>query len=117
MNERIAVGRVNATWGLRGHVKVTPLTSNPERFQKGAVLLVRGEPRRVLDVNTSQGYPIVQFEGYTDAIAAEGRRFHLDLFRRRHHCRRPEPSSVDLRRDRIAWPPDSVDFEHPRHGY
>jgi 16S rRNA processing protein RimM len=70
MPDRIAVGRINATWGLRGHVKVTPFTSNPTRFTVGAMLYVNGEARRVMDVNTSQGYPIVQFDGYTDANAA-----------------------------------------------
>lgn len=66
----VAVGRINSTWGLRGHVRVTPLTANPQRFVPGAVLFVRGEPRRILDVRTPQGYPIVQFEGYTERDAA-----------------------------------------------
>ena len=67
---RVAVGRINSTWGLRGHVKVTPLTENPARIQPGAVLLVRGEPRTVLDVRYPKGYPCVVFEGYEDANAA-----------------------------------------------
>lgn len=67
----MVVGRINTTWGLRGHVKVTPFSSNPDRFAVGAVLYVRGEARRVTDLNTSQGYPIVRFEGYPDATAAE----------------------------------------------
>lgn len=68
---RVAVGRVNSTWGLRGHVKITAYSSNPLRYQRGATLIVQGTPRRVLDVNTSQGYPIVQFEGYTHVNRAE----------------------------------------------
>ncbi len=71
---RVAVGRINATWGLRGHVKVTPLTSNPQRIQPGAVLLVRGEPREVLDVRYPKGFPCVVFEGYEDATAANALR-------------------------------------------
>ena len=71
---RVAVGRINATWGLRGHVKVTPLTSNPKRIQPGAVLLVRGEPREVLDVRYPKGFPCVVFEGYEDATAANALR-------------------------------------------
>ena len=67
---RVAVGRVNAAWGLRGHVKVTPFTSNPDRIRTGAVLLVRGEPRAVLDVRRPRGYPCVVFEGCEDAAAA-----------------------------------------------
>ena len=68
---RIAVGRINAAWGLRGHVKVTPLTSNPERLRAGATLFVRGEPRRVLEVVSPSGYPCIRFEGYADRAAAE----------------------------------------------
>ena len=68
---RIAVGRINAPWGLRGHVKVTPLTSNPERLQPEATLLVRGEPRRVLEIVSPSGYPCIRFEGCTDRDAAE----------------------------------------------
>ena len=67
---RIAVGRINSTWGLRGHVKVTPLTSNPDRIQPGQVLLVRGEPRKVVDVAYPRGYPCVVFEGYQNPNAA-----------------------------------------------
>ena len=73
-SHRVAVGRINSTWGLKGHVKITAYSSNPRRYAKGATLIVKGEPRRVLDVNTSQGYPIVQFEGYTNATLAEALR-------------------------------------------
>lgn len=71
---RVAVGRINATWGLRGHVKVTPLTSNPRRIQPGEVLFVRGEPRTVLDVRYPKGFPCVVFEGYEDVTAANALR-------------------------------------------
>ncbi len=72
--ERIAVGRINGVWGLRGHVKVTALTSNPGRFAQGATLYVAGEPRRILDVVSPQGYPCIRFEGYPDRTAAEALR-------------------------------------------
>ena len=68
---RIAVGRINSTWGLRGHVKVTALSSNPQRFEPGAVLFVRGEPRRILEVVYPRGYPCIVFEGYEHANAAD----------------------------------------------
>jgi 16S rRNA processing protein RimM len=71
------VGRINATWGLKGHVKVTPLTSNEERLVAGAELIVRGERRVVLEVVRPQGYPIMQFEGYPDRTAAERLRGEL----------------------------------------
>ncbi len=68
---RVAVGRINAPWGLRGHVKVTPLTSNPERLVPGATVLLLGAPVRILDVRHPRGYPIVLFEGYEGRNAAE----------------------------------------------
>ena len=68
---RVAVGRIDGAWGLRGHVKVTPLTSNPERFRTGSTLLVEGEPRLVLDVATPKSYPCVRFDGCDTRAAAE----------------------------------------------
>lgn len=43
----IAVGRVLRPWGLRGDVKVEPLTDFPERFEPGSTLWIGGEPRTV----------------------------------------------------------------------
>ena len=68
---RIAVGRINGPWGLKGHVKVTPLTSNPERLQPGAELIVNGERRHVLDVASPKGYPCVLFDGFYNRNGAE----------------------------------------------
>jgi len=68
---RIAVGRINGPWGLQGHVKVTPLTSNPQRLQPGSELIVDGERRHVLDVASPKGYPCVLFDGYHNRNGAE----------------------------------------------
>ena len=68
---RITVGRINGAWGLRGHVKVTPFTSNRERFTPGQVLLIGGEPARILHVASPKGYPCVQFEGITNRNKAD----------------------------------------------
>ncbi len=65
------VGQVNAPWGLAGHVKVTPHTSNPERFAVGAELLVGGVPRRVEAMITPRGYPVVRFSGVAGRERAE----------------------------------------------
>ena len=42
---RVAVGVITAAWGLKGYVKVRPLTSNPDRFTAGSTLFVKGKPR------------------------------------------------------------------------
>ncbi len=68
---RITVGRINGAWGLRGHVKVTPFTSNRERFTPGQVLLIDGEPARILHVASPKGYPCVLFDGFYNRNGAE----------------------------------------------
>lgn len=74
---RVAVGRINSPWGLKGHVKVTPLTSNPDRLAVDAELLIGGRRRRVLEHVEPYGYPILRFEGYPDRTAAETLRGEL----------------------------------------
>jgi len=76
-SERIVVGRINSTWGLKGHVKVTPFTSNEQRLVTGAGLIVAGQRRIALEVVRPQGYPIIRFEGYSDRTAAETLRDEL----------------------------------------
>ena len=75
--ERITVGRINASWGLKGHVKVTALTSNNTRLIQGASLIVAGTRLEILEVITPQGYPIVRFAGVNDRTAAEKLRGEL----------------------------------------
>jgi 16S rRNA processing protein RimM len=69
--ERVAVGRINAPWGVRGHVKVTPLTANPERIAEGATVYLRGAPTRIEEVKTPRGYPVVLFQGVRGLDDAE----------------------------------------------
>ncbi len=68
---RVAVGYINGIWGMKGHVKVTPLSTNPERLKAGSEVRVLGRPTKIAEVVTPQGYPIVKFQGYPDRTAAE----------------------------------------------
>lgn len=67
----MAVGRINAPWGLRGHVKVTPLTSNPERLVVDATVILKDHRARILDIETPLGFPCILFEGHEGRDAAE----------------------------------------------
>ena len=71
MPGRIAVGRINAAWGLKGQVKVTPYTSNPRRLEIGATVLLHGRPVVITDHVEPYGYPILRFDGYQDRTGAE----------------------------------------------
>jgi 16S rRNA processing protein RimM len=69
--ERVAVGRINSPWGVRGHVKVTPFTDNPERLAVGSRVYVDGTLRAIREVKSPRGFPCVLFEGVTGTEAAE----------------------------------------------
>ncbi|MDA0302587.1 MAG: ribosome maturation factor RimM, partial [Chloroflexi bacterium] len=68
---RIAVGYVNGLWGMKGHVKVTALSTNPERLKAGSEVRVLGHLTKIAEVVTPQGYPIIKFQGHPDRTAAE----------------------------------------------
>ena len=38
-SDKITVGEINGPWGVRGHVKVTPFTSNPNRLKTNAIVM------------------------------------------------------------------------------
>ncbi|WP_438315747.1 ribosome maturation factor RimM [Candidatus Caldatribacterium sp. SIUC1] len=74
--ERVFVGRITAPHGLRGWVRVLPLTDFSERFVRGAVFLV-GSPqgafveRVVEDVAWRGNFLLLRFRGVTSRQEAE----------------------------------------------
>jgi 16S rRNA processing protein RimM len=69
-----AVGRVERPWGLRGEIKVLPLTDYPERFEAGARVFVGGEGRRVRHSRWHKGRVFVALAGVDRVEAAEALR-------------------------------------------
>jgi 16S rRNA processing protein RimM len=72
----VTVGRISAAHGVRGEVKVQPLTDFPERFQRGSLLWMDGAPQKVV-LGRPQGRNIIlKLEGVntrTDAEALIGK--------------------------------------------
>ena len=62
MAERIVVGRVGKPHGVRGAFFVEGASEAPERFAKGAELLVGGEPARVVESKQSRGRPVIRLD-------------------------------------------------------
>ncbi|MXY79635.1 MAG: 16S rRNA processing protein RimM [Chloroflexi bacterium] len=69
-----AVGRVERPWGLRGEIKVLPLTDYPERFAPGARVFVGGADRRVRHSRWHKGRVFVALDGVDRVEAAEALR-------------------------------------------
>ena len=70
----VEVGRVLAPWGIRGELRIDPLTDNPSRFRPGSLLRLRGRPTKVARSRKSGRHLIAKLEGVDDRNAAEALR-------------------------------------------
>jgi 16S rRNA processing protein RimM len=68
---RVAVGEINSPWGIKGHVKVTPLTSNPERLQAKQRVFVGDLSLTITDAKIVGKIPVIQFSSFTTRNSVE----------------------------------------------
>ncbi|RYG41120.1 16S rRNA processing protein RimM [bacterium] len=73
MPERLVrVGQIAGAFGIRGQMKVQPLTDYAEeRFVKGAKLILDGEPIEIESVSVHKGRPLLKIKGVDTMSAAE----------------------------------------------
>lgn len=67
----MTVGRIVSAHGVRGGLKVHPLSDIPSRFKIGARLWLKGVPVRILDSRWQNKGLFLQLEGIDDRNAAE----------------------------------------------
>jgi 16S rRNA processing protein RimM len=72
----VRVGQIAGAFGLRGQVKVQPLTDfAAERFRKGARLRLNGEWVEVESASVHKGRPLLKLRGIDTIDAAEALQF------------------------------------------
>src|SRR5437867_10272197 len=81
--DTLLAGMILGAHGLRGELRVSPDSDNPERFRAGRTLLVDGLGERII-ASVRGGGPtlIVRLEGIADresAVALEGRDLRVPL--------------------------------------
>jgi 16S rRNA processing protein RimM len=59
---RVRVGTVGKPHGLQGAFFVEGASDDPERYAKGATLLVDGEPARIVESKRAGGRPVIRLE-------------------------------------------------------
>lgn len=74
MTDRLEVGRIAKSHGLRGEVLVSLTTNRTERVEPGSVLYLGDEPVEVQASRAHQGKWIVAFAGVGDRNAADALR-------------------------------------------
>lgn len=73
----IRVGQIVGAWGLKGHVKVDPLTDFPEdRFQQGGRLRLDGDWVTIEELRWHQDRPLIKLEGIDTPEAAKALQWH-----------------------------------------
>lgn len=72
--EHVAIGRVLAPHGLRGEIKVEPLTTRAEHFAAGRTLWVGQTSHEVEAMRWRKGVVLLKLFGVGSAEAAEGLR-------------------------------------------
>ena len=70
----IRVGQVSGVFGIRGAVKVYPLTEFDDRFNAGSELHLGGVAHKVEWRQESAGALVLKLSGFDDRTAAEGLR-------------------------------------------
>ena len=73
MPEAIEVGRVGRSHGRDGSFVVEDASEDPRRFEVGAMLLVEGEPARVVSSKQAGGRPVIA----VDREVARGTVLHV----------------------------------------
>lgn len=72
--DHVPIGQVVGAFGIKGTVKVAPLTDFPERFAVGATLYIGGEPFKVRGAHEHKGQFRLDLEGVTSIESAESLR-------------------------------------------
>ncbi|MGI8923065.1 MAG: ribosome maturation factor RimM [Fimbriimonadales bacterium] len=67
----VVIGKVVSTFGLKGFLKVWPLTDFPERFDVGETIWIAGEPRKIREVQWHNKQARVRLEGVSRLVLAE----------------------------------------------
>jgi len=73
----VAVGRIVGLWGLRGDLKVEPLTNFPERFAAGGSVCLAGAAYAIERSRWQRGRALLKLAGIDSVTAAEALRDRL----------------------------------------
>ena len=71
MKDILRVGKIVNTHGLKGEVKVIPLTDDPKRYNDLEFVLIDGVERKILGVKYQKDRVIVKVEGINSIEEAE----------------------------------------------
>ncbi|MCL1963631.1 MAG: ribosome maturation factor RimM [Firmicutes bacterium] len=112
LDEYLAVGEIVRPQGLRGEVKIKPLTDNPDRFFDLKRVRLQGKMRALRSLRVHEGFVYARLEGVYSRDAADALRGVLLYIHRDNAV--PLPADTDFICDLIGC--EAVDTEGVSHG-
>ena len=79
-NEFITIGRVLGHWGIKGKIRVSPMTDFPERFDSGETIYIEEQPYVIESTDWHKGNALVKLkniESIDDAGEFTGKYFEI----------------------------------------
>ncbi|ACA55232.1 ribosome maturation factor RimM [Clostridium botulinum] len=92
MKEFLAVGEIINTHGIKGEVKVYPLTDDMKRFKKLKEVLIDGEKRKILSCKLQPNNVVLKIEGIDSIEEANKYRKKLLEIKRENSVKLPKGS-------------------------
>ncbi|WP_251860295.1 ribosome maturation factor RimM [Clostridium sp. Marseille-Q2269] len=92
MKEFLAVGEIINTHGIKGEVKVYPLTDDMKRFKKLKQIFIDGEERKILSCKLQPNNVVLKIEGIDSIEEANKYRRKLLEIKRENSVKLPEGS-------------------------
>lgn len=90
MKDEITIGQIINTHGVKGEIKVHPLTDDIKRFKKLKYVLLDGEERKVIWVKLQNDKAILKLEGIENMDEAEKLKSKYIKVRRKDAAKLPE---------------------------
>lgn len=90
MKEFLAVGEIINTHGIKGEVKVYPLTDDMKRFKKLKEVFIDGEERKILSCKLQPNNVVLKIEGIDSIEEANKYRKKLLEIKRENSVKLPK---------------------------
>ena len=80
-NDKMVVGNISGVHGIKGEVKIYPMTDDVQRFLDFKYLYYKGEKLDIETVRIHKNSPLIKFKQVKDRTQAESMRGYVEVLR------------------------------------
>ncbi|MFR1565990.1 MAG: ribosome maturation factor RimM [Christensenellales bacterium] len=82
MDDFITIGQIVKAVGIRGEIKIKPITDDPARFRRLKIVYIKSKPYKIESCRFDGDYVVFKLSGISDRNAAEElRNFFIEIDR------------------------------------